>query len=362
MKLTIAPHDLKEAIRYANTVINKRHSSPIMAGLLLEAADGRLRAFGATYEAHAAVTMPAQVAEDGRVLVNGALIGQAVGKLRGSKPATLAVNEKALVISQGRVVFSIQLMPIDRYPNDLDKPLPVVGHVDGEKFARMIHEIEGAASDDYARPALTGVEIAGKAGQLMAVATDTYRLAISEIEWEPADETEPSWLVPAEWLRHAIKSVAADTTIHSDGTAFAITSGDYTTCTNTRDGDYPKVRALFKNTGRETYRVNREEFAEAADAAGVMAESLTPIKITGSENEVISLTAGNDMGAGVAQLKTDNAEPFEVGINPKFLNWALRALDAETIHFTPQGSKPIHITAPSTNTQYLIMPIRLTNQ
>lgn len=362
MKLSISPTDLKEAIRYANTVINKRHSSPIMAGLLLEAADGRLRAFGATYEAHAAVTVPADVHEPGRVLVNGALIGQAVGKLRGSKPVTLALNEKSFVISQGRVVFSIQLMTLDKYPNDLDKPLPAVGHVTGEKFARMIREIEGAASDDYSKPVLTAVQIASKAGQLTAVATDTYRLAISETEWEPTDETEQSWLLPTEWLRNAIKSVAADTTIHSDGNTFAITSGDYTTSTNTRDGDYPKIRSLFKNTGNETYEINREEFAEAADAAGVMAENLTPLKITGSENEVISITAGSDKGAGVAQLKTNNPEPFEIGINPRFLNWALRALDTETIHFTPQGRKPIHITAPGSNTEYLIMPVRLPNQ
>lgn len=359
MKLSISAPELKEAVRFALTAINKRHSSPIMTGMLLEAKNGELRAFGADYEAHAAVTVSAEVQAEGRLLVAGHLLAPIVAKMKSNKPVILSVAENSLIVAQGAMLFNLQLMPLEEYPENLDKPLPEIGHINGEDFSRIIHDVGEAASKDYALPELTAVCLTSGGSELRAMTTDRYRLAMSAAAWDPADREERTLLVAADWIMSAAKSVAGGTTLHSDGSRFALTSGTYTTSTQLRSGKYPSVRGMFKNVGPEAYRINRADFATAADAVSVMAEKMMPIKISNSENAVLSLSASGDTGGGVAQVQTDNATPFEIGVNPSFINWAFRTLDAEQVIFTPNGGKPIHITTRDGAAEYLIMPVRL---
>ena len=70
MKFTIAPADLKEAIRFASTAVEGRPTSPIMAGVMLTASEQELSASGSDYSRVASLSVPAEVATPGKALLS----------------------------------------------------------------------------------------------------------------------------------------------------------------------------------------------------------------------------------------------------------------------------------------------------
>jgi len=363
MKISISAADLKEAVSYANTAINRRYASPIMTGMLLEADGGQLRAFGATFEAHASVSVPADVYAPGKVLVSGEMIGSVVPKLRGKKPVSIELEDGALTIAQGALKFCIAEMPIAEYPTDLEEPLPLVGGINGQDLAELVHAVENSASTDPAVPVLCGIQVMVGADTLEAFATDKYRLAFSSAPWEPNGELAAAWVIPAEWLRSVAKTVAGDTQIHANAERIEIVSGHYRAGTQTIGGDYPKIRALFTNSSGIVVNVNRGELAEAADAVSVIAERNTPIKVTSEGNDELTLAAGTGTSHGNATVTAEAPEPFVTAFNPGFLANALRALGSETVKatFPRQQQKPV-LFENGRNTRILLMPVRLPNQ
>lgn len=361
VKITINPADFKEIVNYAQTAINNRYSQTIMTGMLFATGDGELRATGATMEAHASATAKADVFEPGRILIPGASIGAAASRLRGKAEIQISTTETQAIIAQGAKVFTINLMPLEEYPQGITNPLPVVGTVNGAEFAETIHLVEGAAAGPNSEPAiLTGIFLRTTGDRIHATATDRYRIAMADTEWSTDGETDENYVVSAEWLRVAVKAIGAETTIHSNGKQFAITSGGYTTSTILMNGEYPKVASLFTNIESDRHQVDRKEFLDAVDTVSVMAERNTPVRLK-AKNGVITIDAGGVEGSGIAQIRTDNESAFEIAIQPTFLLWTLRTHGTEHVEFIPNGGKPIKFTG-SPNTEHLVMPVRLPEQ
>ncbi|WP_346921328.1 DNA polymerase III subunit beta [Glutamicibacter creatinolyticus] len=362
MKLTIDPSLFREALKYAATAISPRPLTPIMAGVMLTAEDGRLRAFGADYERQAAYTVDANIETEGTVIVSANLLTKAAARLKNRADILVQTTDDGLVVSQGATVFKLNLMPVNEYP-DLSADAPAVGNVDGTALAHAIHAVEGAAFNDESHIVLVSLHLTSKGNELHLAATDRYRLAVDLIEWAPGGGDDFEVILPIDWVRSMAKNVAGDTTLHAEiesgkVTRFGVTSGDYTTTTTVRQGSYPKILQLFGKVGKNTYTVQREELLGALEAVSVMVERKQPIRLACSSSGVITVDAGGEQGSSVAQIRTDNTIEFGTMFNPEFIIWALRALDADQVRIVPNGTKPTHITPATGNTQFLLMPVR----
>ncbi|KUM29343.1 hypothetical protein AQ436_06535 [Arthrobacter sp. EpRS66] len=366
MKFSLELTDLKEAVRFAQTAIAGRPTSPIMGGALLEVADERLTASGSDYSKVARVSVPADVDTEGAALLHASLLAQAVGKLKGK--AAVSVHEDAgkLHFTQGRAKFSLPLMPVSEYPKDLAGQLEVVAHVRGEDLARVINAAEVAASKDDTLKVLACVRLElGK--ELTAMGTDRYRLALSATEYEPTRECDYGLNVHGSWLRTVSKTVAGETAllVGTDETGkpvrFGVQSGNYSTSLPLSIGDYPKIRGLFSNSGKDEHLINRQEFVDALDLMSVMNDQNTPVKIIGKGGTITLESAGAE-GESKSEIASDNEADFEIGLNPGLALDILREINTEQISFTPNGPKPIYIKPTEGETDYLLMPVRLPSQ
>ncbi|MGP5524998.1 DNA polymerase III subunit beta [Glutamicibacter arilaitensis] len=366
MKFTIAPADLKEAVRFALTAMAARPTSPIMGGVLLTAADNELVASGSDYSRVASLGVPADIATPGETLLNGQLLGKAVGKFRSSKPVQVSVEGKEAHLAQGKVKFSLNVMPAEDYPRDLVGNAKPIGRVSGESFAHLIRNAGASIARDDTVEILTNARL--ELGQQIEVmSTDRYRLSLGEIDWEPAHEMQHSLTVDGDWIRSVGKTVAGETELFigenpnsGEVNRFGITSGAYSTSVSLTAGDYPKIRSLFKNTERaHIHRFNRQELIEAIDAASVMLDPKVPVLFESAGGRT-SISGGGDQGGSEVAVSSDDSEPFRIGVNPSNILDILRVTDSETISFAPNGPKPIWIAAEDGETNHLVMPVRLT--
>ncbi|PCC31422.1 DNA polymerase III subunit beta [Glutamicibacter sp. BW77] len=365
MKFSIDPADLKEAVRFAQTAIAGRPTSPIMSAVLLEVQPHELRASGSDYLRYSRVAVPVDVEQSGQALLYGQMLGLAVNKFKSKKPVTVRVESDRAYLSQGSMKFEMPIMPANEYPKNLNGNPEDIGTINGNDFSTLIHALEGCASTDEALPVLKSIHL--ELGERIdAMATDRYKIGTDYTNWEPNAEMKISATVSTDWLKNISKTIAGETTLHisMDGgepSRIGVTSGPYTSSISLLSGDYPKVRALFTNASTDTHTIDRKELIDAVDAVSVMAERNTPVRLTAKDSMIVLDAGGGDNAASVA-IETDSYEEFILAFNPSFLLTVLRSIDTDQVKLSPAGAKPATIEPGDGSSRYLLMPIRLPNQ
>ena len=116
VKFRIDRDVLADAVTWVARGLPARPPVPVLAGVLIEADDeGSLTLSAFDYEVSAKVTVPADVAEAGRVLVLGRLLAD-ISRNLPTKPIDVVADGNKVQVTCGSSRFSLLMMPVDDYP------------------------------------------------------------------------------------------------------------------------------------------------------------------------------------------------------------------------------------------------------
>ncbi|GAA3556452.1 DNA polymerase III subunit beta [Kribbella ginsengisoli] len=383
MKVRVERDLLVESVAWVGKSLPSRPNVPILAGLLMEASEGELTLSGFDYETSHRVTLPAQVADPGRCLVSGRLVADIVKSLP-HQAIDFSVDGAKALLTCGTARFTLQTLPVDEYP-ELPAQPPTSGALRSDVFAQAVAQVAGSASRDDTMPTFTGVSMEIEGSTITLLATDRYRLAIRELEWDPAtpEPVSATILIPARVLSDTAKAMTGSAlTLALDqeaagGDGLAGFSGEVSggcrwTTTRLLDGSFPKVRNLMPAADaiQTRVRVGTATLVEAVKRVALVAERNAPIRITFSE-EGATLDAGSGEEAQASESIEArlSGEPVTVGFNPAYLLDGLHAIGTPVaqLAFT-HPTKPAELTGatdleeePLTNFRYILMPVRLHN-
>jgi DNA polymerase III subunit beta len=205
MKFQVERDVLAEAVGWSVRALPARPVIPVLAGLLLQAADGlTLSCFD--YEVSARAEVDADVAEPGTVLVPGRLLAEITRSLP-SLPVEFADDPDGVSLTCGSASFTLVTLPVEEYP-DLPVLSLTAGTVDGGDLAAAVGQVAPAASRDDTLPLLTGVNLEVQGETMTLAATDRYRLAVRDLPWTPGrPDVSGSYLVPARTLVDAARTM-----------------------------------------------------------------------------------------------------------------------------------------------------------
>ena len=206
MRFMVERDALAEAVAWIARSLPSRPVLPVLSGLLLQAAADGLTLSCFDYEVSARISIDADVTEPGTALVPGRLLAEITRSLPGHP---VEVDDKDdVTLTCGPASFSLVTLPIGEYPRLPELPR-LAGTVDGGVFATAIGQVTPAASRDDTLPVITGVNVEIEGDTITLVATDRYRLAIRELDWNPARPgTSSTLLVPARTLSDAARMMA----------------------------------------------------------------------------------------------------------------------------------------------------------
>ena len=372
MQFTVDRDILSEAVSWAARSLSPRPPAPVLSGLLITADSQQVTISSFDYEVSAQLSIDAEVAHEGTVLVSGRLLNDIVKALPNA-PVTLSLEETKVVVTCRSSTFTLTTMPVDEYP-DLPAQPGVSGVVDGSDFARAVSQVISAAARDDTLPLLTAVKLEIEGETITFFATDRYRLAMREITWRPADPSiSTSLQIKAKTLNEVAKSLAGGgdlaISISEDDALVGFSSGGRRTTSTLVDGDYPKIRQLFPEETPIHAVVNTAELIEAARRVSLVSERNGYIRLQFTEESQVTLDAGVDDNASASEVVAAEltGEPITVGFNPAYLNEGLSVFDTEYLRFSfVSAPKPAMVTGQaegegenSTDFRYLLMPVRL---
>ncbi len=375
MKVRVGREVLAEAVGWVAKGLPSRPSVPILAGMVVEAADGQVTLSGFDYESSGQVSVPAEVADGGRVLVSGRLLSD-ICRSMPRDTVDLSGEAAQVQVSSGTSRFVLHTLPLDEYPALPEMPA-ASGVVDGDVFARAVAQVVSAAGRDDTLPVFTGIRVEIRGATVSLLATDRYRLAVRTFAWEPVDpDGEANALVPAKLLSDVAKAMAGHeltlalgSTRTGDG-LIGFAGGGRRATSRLIDGDFPRVRSLIpaENAVATTVTVDTATLLEAVKRVALVAERTAPVRLTFADGQAtLDAGSGEEAHASESVEATVSGEPVETGFNAGYLLDGLASLGAPIAHFAfTQPTKPANLTgirspddSPAADSAYILMPMRL---
>ena len=361
MKIKIERDAFAEAVGWVLRSVGSRATLPVLGGVLIEADGETLTLTGTDLEISGEACVGAAVEKSGKVLLPGRVLGD-IARALPEGTVTLTADATMGKIVCGQAEFTLRTLPVEDFPQ-ISLPDAQSATVDGKLFASAVTQVAKAASHDEARPILTGVLLEATTKTITLVATDSYRLAVREIEWS-SNGLEGKRVVPARALAEAVKAAEgeAQVTITLGESQVAVCAGGRTLVTRLIEGEFPNWRQLIPTEVPNALVIARDGFVESVRRVGILAQQGAPVRLELNADGV-RLTAGTqDLGEAIeAAGGTFNGNPLTVAFNPTYLIDGLQAAGGAEIKLKIRdGLKPALVTSTEQDGfTYLLMPVRV---
>jgi DNA polymerase-3 subunit beta len=377
MKFQVNRDVFSEAVSFAVKLLPQRTTLPILSGVLIETSASGLTLSSFDYEVSAQTEIAADVSEQGKILVSGRLLADIASRLPNA-PVQFSTDEGRITVACGTANFTLLSMPVEEYPT-LPQISAQSGVLPAESFAAAVSQVAVAASRDDVTPVITGVQLEVSENSLTLVATDRYRVAVREIEWDSGDSASTETitaLVPARTLQEIGKTFGHSGTIsvaitNTDDRELIAFSADKKTVTSLLiKGNFPPVKRLFPETVDNFAVINTGELIEAVRRVSLVLEREAALRFSFTIDGVTLEAIGSEQAQASETIDAHlSGGDTVVSLKPAFLLDGLGAVHSEfvRISFTktenPNKPGPVLITSQSSkdqpgadNYKYLLQP------
>ncbi len=354
---------LVEALGAAGrAVANRGGTLPVLSGVRLELSGDVLRMTGSDLDLTISVEVAVSGSDDGVAVVPSKIATDIVRSLEAGR-VELAAGDDEVHISASRFASSIRLLPAEEFPR-LAGPAEHAVTLAAADLSAALGQVVRAASADDGRPILTGVLMAAEGGGLRLVATDSFRLAVRDLEGTAVLEEGQSVLVPSRALRELDRLLPdeGEITLRLGERDAAFEVGQTRLTTRLIEGQFPNYRGLIPSTYPNRLTIGREALHDAVRRVKMMAREATPVRLTMSSEGVELVAVTQDVGtAQEAVDATFDGTELTVGFNPDYLLDGIEVAPGDEIMLeTTDAQKPAVIrSVDRPDFLYLLMPVRI---
>jgi DNA polymerase-3 subunit beta len=357
---------LAEAVATAQRAVASRTGAmPVLSGLRVSLSPGSLELVGTDLELTIRVRVPADTDDEGSAVVPARLFSEIVRQLDGDTVSVELADDDAK-IEAGRFATTLRTLSAAEFPR-----LPEAGEggvrVEAAAFAEALRQVVPGASRDDARPILTGVLLTASAGGLRLVATDSYRLALRDLQGVSMLEEGQKVLVAAKGLGEVQRLLSGETgeievVLGEREVVFRVGTTEVTT--RLIEGEFPNYQQLIPSGYPNRLTVSRDSLQAAVNRVRLVGQSkdTAPIRL-GMSAEGLELSAiAQDVGEAHESVEAKyEGSDLTVAFNSQFL---LDGIDAaasdEVVIESIDPLKPAVMKATDSNDfLYLLMPVRI---
>lgn len=362
MKLQVTQENLSRALNNVAKIASTRNTLPILSNVLLKTVDNRLCV--AATDLNIAVTqyIGSKVSESGSITVPARLTQDFISSL---PPGTinLELSETKLKISTDQHKSTINGTSAEDYP-----VMPKIKNgqkwkINSQALKDSLNQTIIAASNDDARPVLTGVSFNTEDGELYIVATDSYRLAEKKTG---KMKEQINVLVPASSLQDLLRILdtnTEDVQVTNDDQQILFKTGDAELVTRLIDGKFPDYRKLLPSKFETTATVSKAELADITKVSSLFARETggsVILEVNEDRNELSIQSVASQLGENSAKTDAKTKGSGQITLNSRFITDALNAIDSKEVFIGfNQKLEPFMIKeAGNEDYKHIIMPLK----
>jgi len=371
---------LVDVLTTAGRAVSARTSSMALSGVRIEATGNHLAVVGTDLDLTVHASTEAIGIADGVCVAPARLLADIVRSL---EPGAVTIESEGdkVEIGAARSRFSLRTFPVDDFPSLPEPPQPAT-FLPATSLAGALRQVVRAASSDDARPLLTGVLIAAEGNGVRLVATDSYRLAMRDIDGSDALSDSAQILVPARALAELQKLSVLGSTVkesaegesggEGEGPTVGLsvgyhdvtfTAGGVKVSTRLLDGSYPDYRQLIPAEYPNRLHVGKDSLLDALRRVRLLVrDNTTPVRLSMRSGGVDLTVVSQEVGDASETVDADfDGTELTIAFNPTYLIDGVEAVTGDEVLLeTVDATKPATVrAAEETNFRYLLMPVRV---
>ena len=371
MRFIVERDALADGVMWVSRSLSARPIMPVLLGVLINADKKGVHLSGYDLETSGKAEVVADVKEEGTVLVSGKLLSD-IARALPNKPVTFSLDGNRVSVISGSAKFALPTLSVSDYPNLPELPSET-GRLSGDLFAEAVGQVAIAAGKDDSLPVLTGVYVEIEENKLILAATDRYRLAVRELNWD-APRASAAALIRARTLNEAAKSLAGVKSVSIALAAATATerligfaSEGKVMTSRMLDGTFPPYRHLLPSERSATAVVEVAPFVDSVRRVALVADKTVPLRLAFNPGALtLEAGVGDDAQATEEIEIAFDGEALSIAFNPTFLLDGLAAVNSAYVEIAfTGGSKPAVLSGKSSadgesdfSYRYLLMPMR----
>lgn len=371
MKFRVSSGEFAKVLSKIVTVVPAKSTLPILESFHLALTKSALSITGTDLEVAMTVTMPVEGSKPGQLCIPAKRLAEIVRVLPNETITLEASTEtKRVTISSTNGEYKLTCESAEEFPSlaqitgdgngaQLEVPLAALKHIIGTTLF--------AVSTDELRPAMMGVLMTMKKGQVSAVATDGHRLVQFSTK-EFGGDANASVVIPSKTLSLVSRSFEGANIAMTLGTAHVQFAQENTMITSrVIDEQYPNYESVIPLDNEKKMIVARKPLLDSVRRVMLFSNSLTRQTRLKLSAGVLRVSAEDVDAGGEAREDipcTYGAGDLEIGFNGKFVDDALSHLDSDDVEFAFSSPTRACIISPiggdeRHSTLMLVMPVRL---
>ena len=366
MKFSCEKALLQAAISTTSRAVSPKSSIPALEGILLEAGSD-LRLTGYNLETGIRTIVPADIREEGTLVLGARLFGEIVRKLP-DDIVTFQSENYMVNIKCGMSEFNILGTDPEEFPE-----LPTVEYQNSlilpqSRLKAMISQTLFAVSDNESRPIHTGSLFEVDSNGLTIVSVDGYRLALRHEAIDKKEGAETfSFVVPGAALSE-VEKICSDVDEPASVTQGArhvmFKVGDTMLVSRRLEGEFLAYRqAIPRNNTIHVEGETRALLSSIDRVSLIISDKLkSPLRCVFDSN-LLKISTKTAIGDAYDECPlSGDGGGLEIGFNNKYLMDALKAAPADKVRLElTTGVSPCVIlpTEGEENFLYMVLPVRL---
>ena len=366
MKFSCEKALLQAAISTTSRAVSPKSSIPALEGILLEAGND-LRLTGYNLETGIRTIVPADIREEGTLVLGARLFGEIVRKLP-DDIVTFQSENYMVNIKCGMSEFNILGTDPEEFPE-----LPTVEYQNSlilpqSRLKAMISQTLFAVSDNESRPIHTGSLFEVDSNGLTIVSVDGYRLALRHEAIDKKEGAETfSFVVPGAALSE-VEKICSDVDEPASVTQGArhvmFKVGDTMLVSRRLEGEFLAYRqAIPRNNTIHVEGETRALLSSIDRVSLIISDKLkSPLRCVFDSN-LLKISTKTAIGDAYDECPlSGDGGGLEIGFNNRYLMEALRYAPADTVKIELNtGVSPAIIvpTEGEENFLYMVLPVRL---
>ena len=306
MKATFEKEALLLAITRSLGCVAEKLTSVIEGIFINTVGDDRCQVCAYDIEKGIKTEISATVYESGSLVINGTKLASIV-KMMPSEVTLTTDDNNIVTVSSGRSKFQLHYIPGNEFPK-IPEFSPERNFTLSQKLLRkIINQTSFAISNDETRPALTGLYIEINSDKIKAVACDSFRLAIREIDikteiYSKTGEEELYFIIPGKTLTELLKlledkddpikfSLTRKHIIFSLKMKYGSEEKETVMFSRLVDSNYIEYERFIPKESKTVVRVERDPLEDALERASLVTED----RAQGQVKSVVKLNFTNGL-------------------------------------------------------------------
>jgi DNA polymerase-3 subunit beta len=368
MKVKILTSNLQGKLSFLNHAISPKNQLPILLNILIETKENAVKISSTDLEIGMEVLIPAEIEEQGATTVPAKIFTELISSLS-EETVTLHAVGTTLEVASKRTKSVLQTIKSDEFPRLYENKGELFATLQVKDIQKDFSSVIFAASQDTARPALSGVLVRREPEGLLLVATDGYRLSLKHYKVGVGQEAgkHESFIIPARVLREILsfKDTKEGIRVYtsSENNQVLFESSDMTLVGRLIEAEFPNFAKIIPSDFSVSITFDREELQRAVKVCSIFArDAANIIKLALHKDHIVVSSQSSSVGENSVRVDAKlDGEENEIAFNSKYLVDVLGNVDEKDLLFEMTGPlNPGVFKIQNDNSfLHLIMPIRV---